>query len=113
MKLWLDAQISPHLAPWLRQRFEIDAFSLEYLKLDDAEDEVVFTAAREAGATVITKDEDFLRLQERFGAPPKLIWITCGNTSNTHLRDVLAKTLIDALEALELGDTLVEIRDAL
>lgn len=110
--IWLDAQISPHLAPWLQRQFGIDAFSLEYLKLDEAEDEEVFTAAREVDAVVMTKDEDFLRLQERFGAPPKLIWITCGNTSNTYLRNVFTKTLADALAVLELGDTLVEIHDA-
>ena len=61
----------------------------------------------------MTKDEDFVRLQAHLGAPPKLIWITCGNTSNTYLRKVLSKTLEDALNAFSAGDRLVEISDAL
>ena len=113
MTLWLDAQLSPHLAPWLKAQFRIEAYSLEYLKLDEAEDEDIFYAARGASAVIMTKDEDFVRLQAHLGAPPKLIWITCGNTSNTYLRKVLSKTLEDALNALLSGDKLVEISDAL
>jgi predicted nuclease of predicted toxin-antitoxin system len=82
MKLWIDAQLSSHLALWLRKTFEIDAYSLEYLKLDEAEDEDIFVAAREAHAIVMTKDEDLVQLQKRLSFPPKMIWITCGNTSN-------------------------------
>ena len=110
--IWVDAQLSSHLAPWLGQRFDTEAFSLEYLGLDEAEDETFFAAARKADVIVMTKDEDFVRLQKRLGAPPKLIWITCGNTSNAYLREVLAKTLTDALVALGSGNILVEIRDA-
>ena len=32
---------------------------------------------------MITKDRDFVELLGRLGPPPKIIWITCGNTSNT------------------------------
>ena len=90
----------------------MEAFSLEYLNLDEAEDEAIFAAAREANAVIMTKDEDFLELQKRLGAPPKLIWITCGNTSNAYLRKVLSRTLSDALNALSSGDVLIEISDA-
>jgi predicted nuclease of predicted toxin-antitoxin system len=62
---------------------------------------------------VITKDEDFVQLQRRLGTPPQMIWITCGNTSNEHLRTILSHTLIDALTVLESGEALVEIKDAL
>lgn len=112
MKLWLDAQLSPHLAPWIRKQLKIEAYSLEYLKLDEAEDEEIFEAARAAGAVIMTKDEDFVGLHKRLGAPPQLIWITCGNTSNAYLRDVLSATLKSAFAVLATGDALVEISDA-
>ena len=112
MKLWLDAQLSSHLAPWISKAFGVEAYSLEYLRLDDAEDEEIFSAAREANAVVLTKDEDFVALQTRLGAPPKLVWITCGNTSNAHLRKIFSETLVDALNALAAGSLLVEISDA-
>lgn len=112
MKIWLDAQLSPHLALWITEWLEIEAYSLEYLRLDQAEDEEVFDAARGVDAILMTKDEDFVGLHKRLGAPPKLIWITCGNTSNAYLRNVLSKTLKDALNILAAGETLVEISDA-
>ncbi len=113
MKLWIDAQISSHLALWIKKTLAIDAYSLEYLKLDEAEDEVIFMNAREANAIIMTKDEDFVQLQKHLGAPPKMIWITCGNTSNDHLREILKSTLLPALSLLEAGESLVEIKDAL
>jgi predicted nuclease of predicted toxin-antitoxin system len=111
MTLWIDAQISPHLAPWLAKEFEIEVYSMEYLKLDEADDETIFEAAKKENAIVLSKDEDFLNLYRRLGAPPKLIWLTCGNTSNNYLKRLLAKTLKDALLLLE-QDDLVEISDA-
>jgi predicted nuclease of predicted toxin-antitoxin system len=57
----------------------------------------------------MTKDNDFLELQRRLGAPPKIIWVTCGNTSNARLREILATSLQQAVELLESGEILVEI----
>ena len=57
----------------------------------------------------MTKDEDFLVLLERHGPPPKVLWITVGNTSNRHLKAVLERTLEDALRVLSEGERLVEI----
>ena len=112
MKLWLDAQLSPHLALWISKAFELEAYSLEFLELDDAEDEEIFSAARATNAVILTKDEDFVELQTRLGSPPKLIWLTCGNTSNASLRKILSVTLMDALDTLSAGSSVVEISDA-
>lgn len=30
----------------------------------------------------MSKDSDFLNLLDRHGPPLKIIWVTCGNTSN-------------------------------
>lgn len=60
----------------------------------------------------MTKDRDFVRLLQQHGAPPKIVWITAGNTASAHLRVVLEATLERALLLLEEGESLVEIRDA-
>jgi predicted nuclease of predicted toxin-antitoxin system len=60
----------------------------------------------------MTKDRDFLVLLERFGSPPQVLWITCGNTSNARLRQILQDALSVALKLLEQGESLVEISDA-
>jgi predicted nuclease of predicted toxin-antitoxin system len=77
----------------------------------EARDPEIFSAAREANAIVLTKDEDFVILLERRGPPPRVLWVTCGNTSNEHLRQVLKATLSNALELISTGEVLVEIRD--
>ena len=58
----------------------------------------------------MTKDSDFVRLQDRFGIPPQIIWITCGNTSNENLKKILLSTLPEAKVLLEGGESLVEIQ---
>lgn len=111
MIIWVDAQLSPALAPWISQQFDIESVSARRLGLTKAKDPVVFHAAREAGAIVLTKDEDFSLLLERFGPPPQVLWVRCGNTSNAYLRRVLTSTLPDALQLLAAGEPLVEITD--
>jgi len=110
MILWIDAQLSPALAKWISENFaNIEATAARDLGLRDAEDPVIFFSARKADATVMTKDSDFLELQRRLGAPPKIIWVTCGNTSNARLKEILATNLQPAIELLESGEILVEI----
>jgi predicted nuclease of predicted toxin-antitoxin system len=81
MIIWVDAQLSPALSPWLATTFSLSARALRDLGLRDANDREIFLAAREAGATIMTKDSDFVRLVENLGPPPQVIWIICGNSS--------------------------------
>lgn len=109
MKLWIDAQLSPAIASWINDNFPVKATAVRDLDLRDSEDHEIFLAARKENAVVITKDRDFADLLDRFGAPPKIIWLTCGNTSNTRLKETLAASLSEALEILAKGDDLIEI----
>lgn len=112
MKIWIDAQLSPGLARWLGEHHAVEAFSVRRLGLHDATDEAIFDAARDAGAVVMTKDRDFVQLLTRAGPPPQVIWITCGNTSNARMREILKRTFTNALVLLREGETFVEIADA-
>lgn len=111
MILWLDAQLSPALAPWITETFAVTARAVRELGLRDATDQDIFAAAKHAQAVVLTKDNDFVRLLERFGPPPRVIWLTCGNTGNARLRAILIHALPRALEILRSGEPLVEIGD--
>ena len=111
MTIWVDAQLSPALAPWLSATIEgMDAYSVRKLGLRDADDDEIFFAAREANAIVVTKDADFIRLLNEHGPPPKIIWLTCGNTSNAALRVLLETALPEALALIEGEEAIVEIR---
>ncbi len=81
------------------------------LSLHRAKDPPIFQAARGAEAVVMTKDSDFLALLDRFGPPPQILWITCGNTSNTRLKVILMASLSRAVDLLRQGERLVEISD--
>ena len=60
----------------------------------------------------MTKDSDFLVLLDKFGPPPQILWITCGNTSNPRLKEVLRTSFPRAVDLLLQGERLVEISDA-
>ncbi len=49
----------------------------------------------------MTKDADFVGLLERLGPPPQVLWVTCGNTSNARLRQILHTALPAALTLLD------------
>ena len=110
MIVWIDAQISPALAQWITDEFGIEAIALRTLGLRDAGDYEIFAAARNANAVVMTKDSDFLHLLEQHGPPPQTLWITCGNTSNAAMQAILRREFHRALELLEKGERIVEIR---
>lgn len=109
MVIWIDAQLSPEIASFITSNFGITAYPLRDLHLRDAKDLDIFMKAREANAVVMTKDQDFSILLDRFGPPPQILWITCGNTSNEYLCNLLSRTFPSALIALEAGEALVEI----
>lgn len=69
MTLWIDAQLSPQLARWLTESLGVAAVAVRDLGLRDAKDREIFLAAREAGATVMSKDSDFVTLVKRHGPP--------------------------------------------
>jgi predicted nuclease of predicted toxin-antitoxin system len=107
--IWIDAHLSPAIATWITSAFKVTAVALRDLGLRDAEDPEIFEAAKAQGVIFMTKDSDFVDLVERLEAPPQIIWLTCGNTSNDRLREILSSTLADALELLGFGEELVEI----
>ncbi len=111
MKIWIDAQLSPALAAWITDEFGIEAKAVRELGLRDATDQQIFLRAKQESAVVLTKDSDFVDLVKRLGTPPQVLWLTCGNTSNIRLRQILAKTLSQALTLLRTGEPVIEIKD--
>lgn len=101
--VWIDAQLSPDIAEWLRTALDLDAVAVRDLGLRDAEDQVIFDRARVSAAIVVTKDRDFIELVERHGPPPQVVWLTCGNTSNASLRELLRTTWPRVAALLQAG----------
>lgn len=111
MIFWLDAQLPPALAPWITATFAIPTTSVRDLGLREAKDHEIFQAARAANAIVISKDADFAEMVDRLGPPPQVLWVTCGNTTNARLKEILTKCLPNAVPLLVAGEPLIEIAD--
>lgn len=111
MLIWIDAQLSPGIAKWIAEKYRVQAVAVRDLGLRDATDHQIFMSAQQIGAVIMTKDGDFLDLLDQFGTPPQILWLTCGNTSNERLKQILANTLQDAMALLEKGENFVEICD--
>lgn len=109
MILWLDEHLSPQLTNWIARTFGFEAIHIRDLGLARAQDQDVFDAARRAHAIILTKDADFVGILERLGPPPRVIWLTCGNASNTNLKGLLQRGLKMAVSVLENGEALVEL----
>ena len=75
----------------------------------DARDKAIFEAARIAEVIVMTKDVDFVEMVNRLGPPPQVVWLRCGNTSNSALLELLTRELPTALVTLEAGAQWVEL----
>jgi predicted nuclease of predicted toxin-antitoxin system len=109
MRFWIDAQLPPQFAFWLQETFNVDAQSLKELGLRDAEDQVIFNAARNQGTVIITKDSDFIELVTRNGTPPQILWVTCGNVTNRNLKRIFQNAFPEALLLLQQNEMIVEI----
>ena len=111
MTIWVDAQLSPEIAPWITATFHLEAHALRDLGLRDATDLLIFRTAAQPGTIILTKDVDFVDLVKRHGPPPAVLRLLCGNTSNERLRVILTSALPGALRLLQAGDPFVEIID--
>lgn len=112
MILWLDVHLSPAIASWISREFSISAVAVRDLGLRNATDRQIFYAARQANAVVMTKDADFVHLVKQLGPPPQVILLACGNTSNSHLIQILTRTFVQTVEWIRRGESVVEITAA-
>lgn len=107
-----DAQLPPALALFLTRRFGVQARHVRELGLRDADDRSIQRYAADNSAIVVTKDSDFVELVHRYGAPPQVIWVTCGNTSNLNLERLFEAHFAAALQLLADAETIVEMAAA-
>ena len=93
----------------MRANLALEAIALRELGLRDAPDAEIFEAARKAGVVIMSKDSDFVDLVQRLGAPPQLVWVTCGNVTNAALRVLLTARWARVNAMLAAGEAVVEL----
>ena len=67
---------------------------MKQIGLETASDQQVWEFAKQNGFAIISKDSDFHQMSFLFGAPPKTIWLRCGNTNVSDLALLLSENSV-------------------
>jgi predicted nuclease of predicted toxin-antitoxin system len=78
-----------------------DSTQTRLLNFSEADDIDIWEHARTNNFTIVSLDKDFADLALLRGAPPKVIWLRCGNSTVA----VIAQLLRQNLEAIENFET--------
>ena len=79
MKLLLDENLSPRLVQRLASDFP-GSDHVDALGLHGKSDADVWAHARQHGFVIVSKDDDFRQMSFLHGSPPKVVWLTVGNS---------------------------------
>lgn len=88
MKLLWDQNLSSDLVRRLSDLFP-ESDHVKNLGMMRADDNAIWTHARNNGFTIISKDSDFQQRSLVLGAPPKVIWLRVGNCSTSRIEKLL------------------------
>jgi len=88
MKLLFDHNLSHRLCPRLADLFP-NSTQTRLLSLGTASDLNIWQHAEANGFVVVTLDKDFADMSLLRGAPPKVIWLRCGNATVTQVEALL------------------------
>jgi predicted nuclease of predicted toxin-antitoxin system len=88
MKLLFDQNLSFKLCERLSDIFS-GSVQARTIGLDRADDLQLWDYAREGAFTLVSLDADFAELSILRGAPPKVIWLRCGNQSTDYVEQLL------------------------
>lgn len=109
MRFLVDAQLPPALARWLESK-GYPAEHVTDVRMTAASDAAIWDRAIKTGAYIITKDEDFAIRRNFSTMPcPAVVWLRIGNTRKRELLRWMEPLLPRIVQALEQGETLVEI----
>jgi predicted nuclease of predicted toxin-antitoxin system len=80
MKLLFDENLSPRLTKLLEDLFP-GSSHVSDLGLASADDLAIWEEAQSGGFTIVTHDSDFADWNKLRGAPPRIVWLRCGNAT--------------------------------
>ena len=90
MKLLFDQNLSHRLPQRLTDLFP-DSDHIRSAGLDQAPDDWVWSHAKKLGFAIVTQDADFAERSRLYGAPPKVVWLRCGNSTPQQIEALLRR----------------------
>ncbi|MBS0471439.1 MAG: DUF5615 family PIN-like protein [Proteobacteria bacterium] len=88
MKLLFDQNLSYRLCTLLADLYP-GSEQVRQVALDRAADAMIWEFAERERFTIVTLDADFADIAALRGAPPKVIWLRCGNQTTVFVADLL------------------------
>jgi predicted nuclease of predicted toxin-antitoxin system len=109
MKLLFDQNLSHRLLTELGDLFP-GSLHVRMLGLAEADDLQIWNYAKSHNLVIVTQDSDYADWNKLRGAPPKIVWLRCGNTTvdQMHLKIRNSADRIHLLQS-ELDIEVVEI----
>jgi predicted nuclease of predicted toxin-antitoxin system len=106
----VDAQLPPSLARQF-SAYGHPSTHVADIGLGSATDKEIWSHAAAIGAVLVTKDEDFVMMRALDNGGPPVVWVRIGNTTKRALTERFANRFSAIINALERGETIVEISD--
>ncbi len=87
LEFWIDHNLPPKLANWLKEDFKVSAKSFQELGFVTKGDNEIYriVAAKINTIVITTKDIDFLTVTD-VANPPRILYLNIGNVSNKKLK---------------------------
>ncbi|MBV9549868.1 MAG: DUF5615 family PIN-like protein [Alphaproteobacteria bacterium] len=103
MKLLFDQNLSHRLCNLLSDQFP-GSTQVKPAGLDRADDWAIWEFARREGFVIVTLDADFADIAGLRGAPPKIIWLRCGNQRTEFVHRLLRDHADLVVNFMQSGD---------
>ena len=88
MKLLFDQNLSHRLPVRLGDLFP-DSAHVRAAGLEQADDRQIWEYAKANGYGIVSQDVDFAERSRLYGAPPKVVWLRCGNQTPQQVEKIL------------------------
>lgn len=86
-----------------------DSSHVQFHTLTEVDDSEIWKFAKDQNFCIVTQDADFAERSRLYGAPPKVIWLRCGNASTSTvegifragvetIQEFMSSTSLDCLE---------------
>lgn len=99
MRLLFDQNLSYRLCAKLKDIFP-DSSQVRLVGLDRRHDDEIWQYARQNEFVIVTQDSDFHDLSVLHGAPPKILWLRCGNQTTTFIEQLIRNYAVEINELI-------------
>jgi len=100
VKLLFDQNLSHRLPARLADLFP-DSAHVRAATLDQAPDDQIWEYASVNDFCIVTQDSDFAERSRLYGAPPKVVWLRCGNSTPQQVEAILRRNAVLITELIQ------------